>query len=100
MNKGNEPTAKALNLQALNYYLTRETSAAYVADDLDRIIFDFIYIMGEAGANLAMDTKTIACNIYTLTQLRNVFIKTAIVNCESFEFQRIINDFEDERGAL
>jgi hypothetical protein len=88
-------TQKALNLQAINHYLTRETEAAYVADELDRIIFDFIYLFGEAGENSALAVKSVACNIYTLTQLRNLFIKTSLVNGECLEMQRFIDDFED-----
>jgi len=86
--------AKALNLQSINYYLTKETSATYIADDLDDIIFNFIFCYGQAN-DTTISPESFAAQIYTLTQLRNLFIKTALVNKEDFELQRIMNDFED-----
>ena len=92
MYQSEKAEAKALNLQAVNHYLTRETSAAYVADGLDDIIFDFIHAIGEADENLSLPLKTIACHIYHLTRLRNLFLNVSIANNEPFELDRIIND--------
>ena len=96
MRTNKEAPQKALNLQAVNHYLTKETSAAYVADDLDEIIFDFIYAIGEAENSFALPLKTVATHIYHLVNLRNMFLFTAISNGESLNTHRIKSYFEDE----
>ena len=83
---------ETLNLQVLNYYLTKEIHAAGVADNLDALIFDFMYAVGEAGERLVMPLKTINDHVYQLTKLRNVFLNVSIANNEPFELGRIIND--------
>jgi len=92
MNRTGTATAKALNLQAITYFLTKETSPAFVADDLDEMIFDFMHLFGNTDGDLVSCTQA-SNHVYTLKRLRDLFIKLALDNNDVLKFERITEDY-------
>ena len=92
MEKTETASAKALNLQAITHHLTDVTSAAYIADELDEIIFNYTSCFRSDDVDL-IAKKTFSDNIYSLVTLRNLFIRTVIANGGRLEFNRINTEF-------
>ena len=86
--------AKALNLQAIEYHLTKTTSAAYIADELDCVIFNYLTVIRHDDDENLITKREIADDVYNLVRLRNLFIYTAISNNEQLNFDRIKVEFD------
>ena len=91
MINSNKATAEALNLQAVKNFLTIETSAEYVADDLDEIIFCLISLMG-CDEDL-FSRSNISQLVYVLKRLRDLFIRTALDNNLELKLKEIKEDY-------
>jgi len=92
----NSETAKqkALNLQAIHYHLDKTTSAAYIANELDCAIFNYISLFRFDDDDCLITKREFSDDISNLIRLRNLFVHTAITNNEPLEFNRIKVEFD------
>ncbi len=86
MNTTAKAPQKALNLQAINGYLTKNIFASQLVEHLDNMVSDINYLYGESDGN-TITHSSYSSIIYRLIDLRNVFLVTALDNGEKLDFE-------------
>jgi len=93
---GEKAPQKALNLQAVENYLNVEITPAQLADVIDEIIFDFVYCYGLCDETSIAPSR-FSTHVFYLSELRDLFLFTAISNGKNLETNRMKNKFEAKK---